>query len=442
MSSLPINHNNMSHHLEDTASPPSDLSKVEELTERFSAVFSTLDATQLPLLGEEVFKRTHPNLTNTGAKPVVGEHLYSSYHVLFPLTFDTGLCWLVKIPFNGIEDKWDEDEAATLVAEAKTMQLLKRETTIPLPEVLDFSSTTKNPIRCPYILMSYIPGKSLSNVWFGHKLNGENAETNRARRTRALEGIAAAMLELGRFTFQSSGSPTFASDGTLSGTGPQRYTDVQAMIDRWFVYHDPCDDPIYLINPLCSDPKTCWIPEQNETNHFVLRYPDFNSQNFIVSEDGDLRGIIDWSGVSFSPRTVGCAVYPSWLTRDWDPIMYGYRESMDQGVKPEGCWEDSPSCLADCRQIYKAAIAKIDAASADICRMSLVTSNLAIAANNPMCREHIVYKIVKEIWRRTGQYEEVDFVEVMEMFGENKVDEAVTNALQTGFRRLLEEEGL
>ena len=54
----------------------------------------------------------------------------------------------MKIPINGTASKWDELSASALTSEANTMRLLKRETTIPLPDVLDFSSTTQNTLRC------------------------------------------------------------------------------------------------------------------------------------------------------------------------------------------------------------------------------------------------------------------------------------------------------
>ncbi|KAK5627471.1 hypothetical protein RRF57_003186 [Xylaria bambusicola] len=99
------------------------------------------------------------------------------------------------------------------------MQLLKCETTIPLPKVLDFSSTTQSVLRYPCILMSYISGVLLYDVCFGHQRKSIDLEVNRAQRTRALESIASAMVQLGRFSFPTSGSLVFANNGFPSGTG-------------------------------------------------------------------------------------------------------------------------------------------------------------------------------------------------------------------------------
>ena len=70
---------------------------------------------------------------------------------------------------------------------------------------------------------------------------------------------------------------------------------------------------------------------------FVLLHPDFDIQNFIVSEEGDLQGIIDWDGFTVAPRSLGNERYPGWLSRDWDSDMYGYKES--------GTWSGTERCV-------------------------------------------------------------------------------------------------
>lgn len=102
------------------------------------------------------------------------------------------------------------------------MRLLKCETTIPLPDVLDFSSTTQNTLRCPYIIMTFISGIPLYNIWFGHRLNGASPDTTCLHRIRALESIASTMVQLDRFSFQTGSRLLFGSDGNPSDIGPIR----------------------------------------------------------------------------------------------------------------------------------------------------------------------------------------------------------------------------
>lgn len=422
-----------------------------------------------------ILQRTHPG--REAQRPSVGEPVYGSYHVLFPLTFDIDLRWVAKIPINGTADKWDELSASALTSEAKTMRLLKRETTIPLPDILDFSPTPSNALGCPYIIMSFIPGAPLYDVWFGHRLNGTSHEAVRACRTRALDSIASAMVQLDKFSFPTGGRLVFGSDGSPSGMGPMRQVDHKAMLDRWFVHKDADDDPIYVEFAPTSDPKAfytfmldahpeqksiskgvamllrqliSWIPEPDEMDPFVLAHPDFDIQNFIVSENGDLRGIIDWDGVAAVPRTLGNKRYPGWLTRDWDPAMYGYQESMEvEGAEPEGVWEDSPDCLTHYRGVYNEMMmekygAKTKLGSGiSLCRMSLITENLAIAAHNPQCRSGILRKMLSEIWAAVEQDgPKLTLPDLANMFAEHSVDIMVMETLRRGFDALLSKEGL
>ncbi|KAI0194640.1 hypothetical protein F4808DRAFT_453033 [Astrocystis sublimbata] len=348
--------------------------------------------------------------------------------------------------------------------------MLKCKTTIPLPEVLDFSTTCENNLGCPYILMSYISGVPLYDVWFGHRLKGDSPEVNRARRTRALLDIASAMTQLSQFTFHESGSPVYGSGWSLSGTSPERRDDKQAMLDRWFVHQDPSNDIICVSQPPSSDTKAwytftldlhpkdnehhkgltalirqliSWIPEPDERDAFVLAHPDFDIQNFIVSEEGELRAIIDWDGIAAVPRSYGNESYPGWLTRDWDPDEYGYKESMEYGVEPAGVWEDSPQNLAEYRQVYSNAISqsRSDRPRIDCCQISLITDALANAAYDPASRAPIIHKLVREVWDRAETDKRMDFAGLVRMFAGNNVDSSTMSALYLGFCTLILEQG-
>lgn len=43
---------------------------------------------------------------------------------------------------------------------------------------------------------------------------------------------------------------------------------------------------------------------------FVLTHPKFGTQNFIVPEEGEFRGVIDWEWVSAAPRSLGNESHP------------------------------------------------------------------------------------------------------------------------------------
>ncbi|KPM45198.1 hypothetical protein AK830_g1369 [Neonectria ditissima] len=466
----------------------------------FAAVLAALNLDALPQVAAETRRKLE---WAEYENPTVGDPMNGSYHILFPLQFSDGVCWLAKIPINGVEGKWDALSAATLSSEANTMRLLKRETTIPVPQVFDFSSTTANKLNCPYIFMSFISGRPLQDVWFNRDVD---ADTLHSHRVRALEGVAAAMHQLGKYTFDRGGTPLFDSNGNLQpGVGPMRSTDAQAELDRWFVDKDPSTDPIYVEQPPSRDARGFytfvmdlhppsgkfavmkgarvlqhhlinWLPKTVGPK-FVLAHPDFDIQNILVAEDGQLQGIIDWDGVVARPRSTGNEAYPSWLTRDWDTMMYHYARPADEvDGDDEDILEDSPEALKRYRQVYRQCFSKAkglgDQQRGDfggqlrslwsgwfnplscfagrrqpttdsdvITRQSLVVDNVIIAATNPTCQTAILRKVLKEISSVSDdddEAEDLNFLDVVEALAGNEEDESLLKSLKCGFEKLLE----
>jgi hypothetical protein len=162
---------------------------------------------------------------------------------------------------------------------------------------------------------------------------------------------------------------------------------------------------------------------------FVLSMPDFNYQNIFV-DNGEVTGLIDWDGIFAGPRQGGYARYPSWITRDWDPLMYGYPTvdepscdsesegdesesnkdestlaSKDGTTKKDGeipsreeLQEDSPSALQAFRAEYLAIFEQVDLASARYTRDSHVYEAVEIATFSPFCRGHILDKLTRYVF--------------------------------------------
>lgn len=92
--------------------------------------------------------------------------------------------------------------------------------------------------------------------------------------------------------------------------------------------------------------------------------------------------------------------------------MYGYEESMGQGVEPEGVWEDSPDFPSYYHGVYwdivgKHRVERRGGCDVNLCRTSLVTESLAIAADGSRCRNEILRKMVDKIWTAAGQSEKL-----------------------------------
>jgi hypothetical protein len=299
------------------------------------------------------------------------------------------------------------------------MQLLRHQTTIPVPEVFQFDASLENELNCPYILMEYINGVALYDTWFDNNTSKDILEQ---RRVSILEELASNMVQLDKFAYKNGGQLSFNQEQELTNIGPMKFVDESAMLarvktddpDETLIFcelgpfkdttsfflamldrHDPPPDPFnHGVNKLLRL-FISWIPLKYP-NDFVLSHPDFHRRNVLLAEDGSLRGLVDWDGVAAVPRCVGNRRYPSWLIRDWDPEIYSYDSKQDDTVQGE----NSPEELARYREIYAQAmertLSEYDLGQ-NITRNSLILENIRIAADEPFYTTGIVGKVFKEI---------------------------------------------
>ncbi|CAG8257530.1 unnamed protein product [Penicillium olsonii] len=439
---------------------------------------------QVPVYASQIRKSLQPdNPAEAFIVTEIGSPMFGSFNLLYPVIFEDGLRWLLKVPATGTPDQFSDADAESLRSEALTMRLLRKETIIPLPDVFAFENSCENQVNCPFILISFIEGKKLSDVWFDKT---SPKDVVHARRTRSLQDIAASMIQLDKYSFDKGGSLVFDKQDQLSDIGSMHFTDSAAMLKR-LINNDPNESPIYIEAGPFSDPKayyTCRLDNRGEQGTtfetgelhllrmffdsmeepcdgrkpFVLEHPDFDIQNFIVSEEGELLGIIDWDGVCPVPRTVGNERYPGWLTRDWDPTVYVWNEDMEHGIKPDGIvWEDSPDSLKLYRSVYASAMRthqhnEAGTTTATLTTNSLIYENLLIAAGEPLSMNEIVLKVFKEIAalvqedlqqqaeqnNESENEEDFDVFSVLEALGENRLSENYRKVLMRGIQKLVE----
>lgn len=178
----------------------------------FDLVLRAVSLDYLPELAWEVKLR---ETGEVGDLPEIGEPKNGSYNALFPIHFPCGTKWMAKFPINGVEGHWDEEAAEAWENEVLTMRFIQRETSIPVPDVFDYSTELDNRFGAPYIIMSLIEGIPLDDLW-----QGASEET----RKRALTELAAAMAQLSKpgLQFDTYGCLLFDSDNNPVGFGPVR----------------------------------------------------------------------------------------------------------------------------------------------------------------------------------------------------------------------------
>jgi hypothetical protein len=156
---------------------------------------------------------------------------YGSHHILFPIQFQDGQEWLLKVPASGYGGRFEYTGARSLASEAQTMRMLRQETTIPIPRVFSYDTTFDNALNRPYILMEKVVGIALPDLWFNTDIDQSEFEV---LRTNVLDDVTAAMVQLEKYTFPTGGQPVYNDDSEFVTIGPMKQHDTWAELARTF----------------------------------------------------------------------------------------------------------------------------------------------------------------------------------------------------------------
>ena len=405
---------------EDTVET-SDCSNSDEDSdnENFLPVLNTIDLTALTFAA--INARSKHERQRSSATSTLSENLacivqtpplIGSFNLAYVILFSDGVKWIARIPGSGIST-FGHLEAQRLLSNIRTTTFIRSCTSIPIPEVYAWELSQENPVRVPYHLESFIEGKPLSEQWTGELSEKES------KRTKILRNLAELMSQLHTLRFDKIGSLVFESENAFPHVGAMIH--VKSDIDEMFAGREvwgtaslsgPFESTKAYLRAMLEDCKEVpkkqeWtkaqlsllhltidsIPETLDTSQsFSLGHPDFNYQNIFTNDEGDITGLIDWDGVHTLPRALGFARYPSWITRDWDPVKYGYNE-------PDCRDEDSPAQLLHYRREYAAAMAGLhlpeNSYSADDTTLSQILEAVEIAVEDEICRPWIIKRLLE-----------------------------------------------
>ena len=326
---------------------------------------------------------------------------FGSSNLVYTMKFSDGVQWIARIPGNGISS-FDDVELKMFKNRILTTRLLRLATSIPIPEIFSFETGTNNPVGVPYTLEDFAKGRKLSDAWIDKDWSSEE------KRTRTIRDIAKHMSELHRFQFDKIGCLDFDTNGNkFLQVGPllSRCYDPEKLEPSFGYVSEsgPWSETKSYLLDICEKSQSAEdasglrsgdrkllslaidsIPESlDHEQAFALGHSDLNYQNIFVNDDGDVTAIIDWDGVCIETRASAFARYPSWITRDWDPVMYDYGDDEDGERK-----EDSPAQLLGYRQAYAASMAEMRLPEAkystDDTAFSTILEAIGIAASQQM----------------------------------------------------------
>ncbi|KAF5309253.1 hypothetical protein D9619_012694 [Psilocybe cf. subviscida] len=410
-----------------------------------------VDLTIIASLASMVYERS---TSIDMACTVTPEPKVGAFNVVWFIDFADGIQWVFRTP--SIE--WNASMSRRMQSDIISMQLIQNNTTIPIPHIHEFSVVTENAFGRPYMLMERVKGKQLSHLWF-------NSDWfTPARRKTVFESLASSMSQLRTLTFPSIGCLDYNVESDTHFVIPilPSYSAPEGTETRG-PYHGT---HAYLLDQIARESASTPIAEHraslavlrlfagslpDETLDgppFVLSMPDFDYQNIFVDNEGNVTGLIDWDGMMVGPRQGGYARYPSWITRDWDPIMYAYpihsksgsTESLASSMVQLGqgaagheedesvvgfsndhaaaassgialgsdplrqkFQEDSPATLQAFRKEYLDAFVRVDPLSAHYTRNSHIFEAVEIAVLSDLTRGHILQKLSGYVFGEEGE---------------------------------------
>lgn len=347
--------------------------------------------------------KTRADIFNTtSSSGCLVRRIGGSYNLVHIIQLDDDFKLVIRIPATGWGDGLTATAAHAMESQVDTLRLIASMTAIPVPQVYGFDTTTSNVIGAPYICMSLVPGQTLATAWFDTTLPTPLED----RRLRTLTALAQCLAQLAQFSFPKIGSihkgengdltvgPCYdwkeKEDGTVHiiASGPYD-TVAEYLHDHCAVTDENNSSPWKVAATTVTKAAIRHSPFQKPSQGFVLSIPDFDSQNIMVDDEGNLTGIIDWDLVQTLPRCVGYSRYPGWITRDWDPLMYGW---------PKSGTENSPEELERYRIYYDQGMGEALQQSGDweFTRKSHVWEAIWIAALNHVNRLEICCKLIQE----------------------------------------------
>lgn len=414
---------NQVNHEEDASL---DGTEEEDELADFVPVIEALDLQALKLIAI----RTHLNRLSSPSTAsekdltcvINPEPTSGSFNLVYFITFSDGSKMVARLPGKG--NNFEELDEKKMDHEYQSMQLIRARTTIPIPEVFTWR-TTSNDVGVPFALISFMPGKQICDLWF------DKSWTSEAKRMRILEQVAQQMSKLHNLAFENTvGAPSFDDRGKLIGVGPiyDYLSGIESPV-AWDVIQtsgpwssieqyrserckkaevDYDGDADTLIMHLASESIPLYMNGRGKT---YLTHPDFAWHNILVDDDANVTAFIDWDSLTITSCSLGFGRYPSWLTRDWDPAMYAYQD--DTEAPDDMAEESAPEELSRYRQHYASAFSRLAVPQYDPreTRLSHIVEAIEIGTGSRLSRDWIVPKLLVHAFRGHIPFNYKDFAE-------------------------------
>ncbi|CRG89677.1 hypothetical protein PISL3812_06716 [Talaromyces islandicus] len=247
-----------------------------------------------------------------GIPCTLGNHTVGGFNIAFELHFPDGIAGIARIPLPYNCHQPEE----TSVSYAVTMKYLKRNSSIPVPEVYAYEvqSALDNKVHATYILMERLPGHALPTL---ERMTLEISDEEIAAVKKVHTQLADIILELVSLKFDKIGCLREDSKGKFFvgayyETNATAYPQHKAYALGDLEEDGDREETVADYELLAELAGHFVIPEFKD-GPFVINHNDLTIQNILVDDDFNITGILDFPG-TVVPLPSLC-VYP-WLFSD------------------------------------------------------------------------------------------------------------------------------
>jgi isoamyl acetate esterase len=273
--------------------------------ERIKLLLTSANFDYLKTRGIESRKRQHPELSLDIECSIDLTRFATGFNnIVLEVAFSDNVYWIVRIPHQPVKN----DDRTSMLSEIATMRIIRKYTTIPIPQVFDFETSTNQPFGFPYVFMEYLGGRTLPN--------GLGAVVPQNHHSKVAKQLASVFAQLQNLTFSRIGrlwcgdnadqNPEIMAMGWHSSPGPLEtsfeyfYNQRQADNRRIMALHP--DNPDW--RTACEVLKSALVHiiiEDRVRGPFPLCHLDLHFGNMLFDDEYNLTGIIDWSNAQAAP---------------------------------------------------------------------------------------------------------------------------------------------
>lgn len=243
--------------------------------------------------------------------------------------------------------------------EVTTLRFLRRETDVPVPEVIAFDDSCNNEIGFEWILMELMPGVSAYKKWRTLTMSQKVALVQRVAELQAqifrhtFSGIGTLAVDdeqgleyekpgemVSRFFFRGSHFDYDVARGPFRSTYNWLASYLEIIIKDQTTAKAEAEDEeekedaafaLALAATLAGLLPKIFLPIESHPEQSVILHDDLSLSNILINDQGEITALLDWECVSTMPLWIA-AIVPRFLRgsdREEEPKRQDYADESD-----------------------------------------------------------------------------------------------------------------